>query len=100
MLARSLDLTTLSDLARTCRQVRANLLQYRKMLVSQTLRCENDTSAPGGGGGGGDNRFWKRTAPEDPQSVTIPRLTSGRVGACARDMVGECRRCAAITCRV
>ncbi len=27
-------------------------------------------------------------------------LTSGKVGRCARDMVGECRKCGAVVCRV
>jgi hypothetical protein len=27
-------------------------------------------------------------------------MTSGKVGSCARDMVGECQRCAKVVCRV
>ncbi|KZF19002.1 hypothetical protein L228DRAFT_271629 [Xylona heveae TC161] len=38
----SLDLNTLHALAQTCRQFRANLLQFRRQLVTQTLRCENE----------------------------------------------------------
>ena len=32
--------------------------------------------------------------------VPSGRLTSGKVGQCARDKVGECRRCGTIVCRV
>ncbi|KAL9136608.1 MAG: hypothetical protein Q9175_002168, partial [Cornicularia normoerica] len=40
--AYNVDLNTLDALSRTCRQIRANLLQYRNRLVQQTLRCENE----------------------------------------------------------
>lgn len=30
----------------------------------------------------------------------IPRLTTGKVGRCARDMVAECQRCMCTVCRV
>lgn len=30
----------------------------------------------------------------------IGLLTSGKVGACARDMVSECRHCGEVVCRV
>jgi hypothetical protein len=33
-------------------------------------------------------------------STRIERITSGRNGLCARDMVGDCRRCGRIVCRV
>lgn len=41
-------------------------------------------------------------ASEDiPEGTTKPwRLTSGKVGRCARDMVGECQRCGTVVCRV
>ncbi|KAF1836547.1 hypothetical protein BDW02DRAFT_587354 [Decorospora gaudefroyi] len=68
-LAAQLDLNTLDDLSRTCRQFRANLLDYRSQLVKHTLHCCNE------------------------------KLTTGRVGKCARDMVGECQRCARVVCR-
>ncbi|KAJ9661982.1 hypothetical protein H2201_006271 [Coniosporium apollinis] len=45
-LASHLDLNSLHDLSRTCRQFRANLLQYRNQLVTQTLRCSNEDLAP------------------------------------------------------
>ncbi|KAG9646715.1 hypothetical protein KCU64_g10420, partial [Aureobasidium melanogenum] len=39
-IARHLDLNSLHDLSRTCRQFRANLLQHRRQLIPQTLRCK------------------------------------------------------------
>lgn len=81
-LAGQLDLNTLHDLSRTCRQFRANLLEYRHQVKRHTLHCCNED-----GGGGHDN------------GVDGPRLTSGRIGKCARDMVGECSRCANVVCR-
>lgn len=33
-------------------------------------------------------------------AVENGRLTSGKIGRCARDMVGECHRCARVVCRV
>ncbi|KAI5207723.1 hypothetical protein E4T39_01773, partial [Aureobasidium subglaciale] len=101
-IAHHLDLNSLHDLSRTCRQYRANLLQHRKQLMSQTLRCESESPLVSAGGKLG-NSFretedgnWNTHGPE---GIRIPRLTSGRVGACARDMVGECRRCGSVICR-
>ncbi|KFY20942.1 hypothetical protein V491_03294, partial [Pseudogymnoascus sp. VKM F-3775] len=37
-----IDLNTLDSLARTCRQIRENLLQFRSQLINRTLRCSND----------------------------------------------------------
>jgi len=96
-LACMLDLNTLHDLSRTCRQFRANLFQYRTMLKTLTLRCENELPEPPG------------NLPEDGQGLTTAQLynqpkrsgrfTGGKVGPCARDMVGECRKCSKIVCR-
>ncbi|TVY14254.1 hypothetical protein LARI1_G007627 [Lachnellula arida] len=41
-IASHLDLNTLDALSLTCRQVRANLLQFRTQLLSTTLRCSNE----------------------------------------------------------
>ncbi|KAI9849950.1 MAG: hypothetical protein M1837_000164 [Sclerophora amabilis] len=41
-ITRSLDLNGLYDLALTCRQVRANILPFRRQLVAQTLQCTNE----------------------------------------------------------
>jgi hypothetical protein len=83
-LAGQLDLNSLHDLSRSCRQFRANLLEYRDQLVRHTLHCVNE---------GGDGVV--RSAVKSPL-----QLTSGKIGRCARDMVGECQRCAVIVCRV
>ncbi|KAK1780790.1 hypothetical protein QBC45DRAFT_407518 [Copromyces sp. CBS 386.78] len=95
-LAASIDLNTLDSLSRTCRQLRANLLQYRKSLLTSTLHCSNED------------------LPIDPDAVLRYRARTtnwfymqemGRsnkpckVGQCARDMVGGCRRCGTVVCR-
>ncbi|KAF9729548.1 hypothetical protein PMIN06_009714 [Paraphaeosphaeria minitans] len=85
-LARQLDLNSLHHLSRTCRQFRANLLEYRDQLVRQTLRCDADGEDDHG------------TAPRRAGTRMLT-LTSGRVARCARDMVAECQRCAAVVCR-
>jgi hypothetical protein len=83
-LAGQLDLNSLHDLSRSCRQFRANLLEYRHQLVRHTLHCVNE-----------DGDGAARSMAKSPF-----QLTSGKVGRCARDMVGECQRCAAVVCRV
>lgn len=92
----SLDLNDLDALSRTCRQFRANLLLFRKQLIKQTLRCGNeDTSSIAA----------PRTASNGTRRLSgtyvtnYRRMTSGRVGACARDMVAGCRRCGSVVCR-
>ncbi|EGZ75696.1 hypothetical protein NEUTE2DRAFT_105778 [Neurospora tetrasperma FGSC 2509] len=95
-LAASIDLNTLDNLSRTCRQIRGNLLQYRKMLLVSTLHCSNEH------------------LPIDPDAVLRYRARTvnwfymqelGRsnkpckVGQCARDLVGGCRRCGTVVCR-
>ncbi|ESA42674.1 uncharacterized protein NCU04224 [Neurospora crassa OR74A] len=95
-LAASIDLNTLDNLSRTCRQIRGNLLQYRKMLLVSTLHCSNED------------------LPIDPDAVLRYRARTvnwfymqelGRsnkpckVGQCARDLVGGCRRCGTVVCR-
>lgn len=95
--ASSLDLNTLDSLSRTCRQIRQNLLQYRKMLLASTLRCVNED------------------LPVDPDETLRYRaragnwyymqdvarsVYTGKSGQCARDLVAECRRCGTVVCRV
>jgi hypothetical protein len=97
-IATHLDLNSLHDLSRTCRQFRANLLQHRKQLIPHTLRCISDISASSRKPEGkGEGDAW---VTHGPAGIRIPRLTSGKFGACARDMVGECRRCGTVVCRV
>ncbi|KAJ2986924.1 hypothetical protein NUW58_g4800 [Xylaria curta] len=38
-LCRQVDLNTLDNLSRTCRQIRENLLQYRRPLLTRTMHC-------------------------------------------------------------
>jgi hypothetical protein len=113
-ITRSIDLNTLHALSRTCRQFRANLLQFRHFLVKQSLRCENDETlfeerkrkAALNGHGNGIGRLLPLPQAGaaryryEFQSSEVRRLTSGKVGRCARDMVGECRKCGAVICRV
>ncbi|KAE8838423.1 hypothetical protein CFE70_006094 [Pyrenophora teres f. teres 0-1] len=81
-LAAQLDLNTLHDLSRTCRQFRANLLEYRSQLVKHTLHCDNE-----------DVDFCAR---EGAQAYAEQRMIPT---ICARDMVGGCQRCGVIVCR-
>jgi hypothetical protein len=78
-----LDLNSLNNLSQTCRLVRDILLQNRHQLVRRSLRCVNDRSDGESDGG-----------------IRPVRMTNGRVAACARDMVSECRRCNVVVCRV
>jgi hypothetical protein len=103
-LARSVDLNTLDALSRTCRQFRANLSPYRHQLVKETLRCENEyietlnellsegTAIP--------NSLKNIIQLMSQDSLEAGRLTSTKIGKCARDMVAECRRCSRVVCRV
>jgi hypothetical protein len=95
--ASSIDLNTLDNLSRTCRQIREGLLQYRKMLLVSTLHCSNEH------------------LPVDPEETLRYRARAanwyymqdagrssynGKSGQCARDLVAECRRCGTVVCRV
>ncbi|KAK3359120.1 hypothetical protein B0T25DRAFT_532006 [Lasiosphaeria hispida] len=94
--AASIDLNTLDNLARTCRQMRANLLQYRTTLLASTLHCSNEHLAV------------------DPEETLRYRARAGnwfymqdtgrsaftaKSGRCARDLVAGCRRCGTVVCR-
>lgn len=103
-LARYLDLNSLDALSRTCRQYRVNLIPFRDQLIKRTLRCENESIQT-------LNELLAKGAaiPESIKDVIramnqgnadAGRLTSGKIGKCARDMVGDCRRCARVVCRV
>ncbi|KAL9088022.1 MAG: hypothetical protein Q9165_006363 [Trypethelium subeluteriae] len=93
-LASHLDLNTLHNLSLTCRQFRANLLQFRSQLVKQTLHCANEDVQIG-------SRLAERLRESHQtwQTGQVGRITSGKVGHCARDMVGECRKCGKVVCR-
>lgn len=108
-LARHLDLNSLHALSLTCRQFRGTLLLFRHQLVARTLRCVNEQEglnpaeklAAAFKEGREAWRHGSDRVPGSPEPVSQrARLTSGRVGKCARDMVGECRRCGTVVCRV
>ncbi|KAL1310616.1 hypothetical protein AAFC00_000889 [Neodothiora populina] len=99
LLAQGLDLNSLHDLSRTCRQVRANLLEYRRQLISQTLRCFNEDEEPGSHLGKNSKETHQNWSTFGPNGIKVPKMTSGKVGTCARDMVGQCRRCSSAVCR-
>ena len=83
-----LDLNSLDNLSRTCRQIRTNLLQYRGPLVTHTMHCykEQPPLEPD------DNEMnWHYMSISDGH---------GRKGRCARDLVAESRRSARPVCRV
>ncbi|KAM7191883.1 hypothetical protein V8F20_009134 [Naviculisporaceae sp. PSN 640] len=94
--AAHIDLNTLDNLSRTCRQVREGLLQYRTMLLVSTLHCSNEH------------------LPVDPEETLRYRARAmnwfymeeagrttytGKSGHCARDLVAGCRRCGTVVCR-
>jgi hypothetical protein len=97
--ASSLDLISLDNLSRTCRQIHASLLQYRAPLKSHTLHCEfedveldpDDTLRYRARAG---NWFYMEELGNSSSNY------NGKSGQCARDMVAECRRCARVVCRV
>ena len=96
-IASHIDLNTLDALANTCRQVRANLLQFRNQLMSSTLHCENEDIEPDP-----EHTLRYRARAADWYFVDTGRGANGngKIGDCARDMVGGCRRCARVVCRV
>ncbi|KAK3068250.1 hypothetical protein LTR53_014342 [Teratosphaeriaceae sp. CCFEE 6253] len=94
-----LDLNSLHELSRTCRQFRAHLLQYRKQLIDRSLRCENEEANPAARLGNAlhaSHQVWKDYG---TNGVKIGRITSGKLGACATDLVDACRRCGRVVCR-
>lgn len=62
---------------------------YRDQLVSRTLCCVNDNA---------DKTEAANISTGESSSPS--RLTSGKIGKCARDMVAECRSCGVVVCRV
>lgn len=88
----------------TCRQFRANLMPFRQQLIKQTLRCENEyieTLSDLLGDRAAIPDSVKHVLRLMSQNTGSPgRLTSGKIGKCARDMVAECRRCSRVVCRV
>lgn len=95
-IASAIDLNTLDNLSRTCRQVREHLLQYRSTLLSRTLHCANEDLPVDR-----EDTFLYRARAGNWYYTDNGRDDySGKAGHCARDMVAECRRCAKVVCRV
>jgi len=96
-IASHIDLNTLDALSLTCRQIRVNLLQFRTQLLNSTLRCENEDVELDP-----EHTFRYRARAADWYWVDQGRDTNGagKVGDCARDMVGGCRKCGRVVCRV
>ncbi|KAA6413675.1 MAG: hypothetical protein FRX48_02036 [Lasallia pustulata] len=82
----SLDLNTLYALSRTCRQFRANLLQFRKHLVTQSLRCENEQPPSTKEPGSPELELDGTGHLVSDGGGALGRLTRSKFGACARDM--------------
>lgn len=99
-LARNLDLNSLHELSRTCRQFRASLLEFKVNLIDQALRCENEQTSQAlrlGHALQASHDMWTAYGRDGGK---VGRITSGKVGSCARDLVGECRACGKVVCRV
>ncbi|KAL2057775.1 hypothetical protein ABVK25_002159 [Lepraria finkii] len=88
----NIDLNALHALSRTCRQIRANLLQYRTRLVQSTLRCENEAQTAQLAALKPAGQKWHILG-------EAGHLVSGKMSTCARDLVRECRRCGRVVCR-
>ncbi|KAH6655563.1 hypothetical protein BKA67DRAFT_561084 [Truncatella angustata] len=97
-IASSLDLISLDNLSRTCRQIHASLLEYRSPLKSHTLHCVNENVEF-------DPDDTLRYRARTGNWYYMEELArpgdkyNGKSGQCARDMVAECRRCARVVCR-
>lgn len=90
-----IDLNTLDALARTSRAVHDGLMQYRRILLASTLRCSNEKRPVDR-----DELLRCRARATNWHYMEDGRGYSGKSGDCARDMVGECRRCGTVVCRV
>lgn len=94
-IASSIDLNTLDSLSRTTRHIHDGLVQYRTMLLASTLRCQNDGLPVDP-----DETLRYRARAGNWFYMEDSRSYNGKAGNCARDMVGGCRRCATVICRV
>lgn len=95
-IASFIDMNTLDSLSRTCRQIRAGLLQFRKPLLASTLRCVNENLPVDGD----ETLRFRARAGNWYYMEDTSRTSVGKAGQCARDLVAECRRCGTVVCRV
>lgn len=93
----SIDLNTLDNLSRTCRQIHEDLLQYRKMLIVSTLHCTHEQLGVDPAEG---LRYRARAADWGYMGDMGRSGSGGKSSQCARDLVSECRRCGTVVCRV
>ncbi|KAI9647804.1 hypothetical protein NHQ30_004192 [Ciborinia camelliae] len=94
--ASHIDLNTLDALSLTCRQIRVNLLQFRSRLLTSTLHCDNEDVELDP-----EHTFRYRARAADYYFLESGREAhgNGKAGDCARDLVGECRKCGRVVCR-
>lgn len=91
----SIDLNTLDSLARTTFYIHDGLLQNRQVLMSSTLRCSNENVPVDR-----EETLRYRARAGNWFYMEDGRNYNGKHGHCARDLVGGCRRCDAVVCRV
>ena len=80
-----LDHNDISNLASTCKQMRQNMLQYRKNLLDGSLACSTAS---------------REESAKPQQSTWLNQLPRHRKVLCARDLVARCGTCGEPTCRV
>jgi len=90
----NIDLNTLDSLARSSFYIHASLLQSRCVLISSTLRCVHE-SAPIDA----SETLRYRARAGNWFYMEDGRSYNGKSGHCARDLVGQCRRCETVICR-
>lgn len=91
----SIDLNTLDSLARTSFLIHDGLLQNRNALMASTLRCANEHVPVDR-----DETLRYRARAGNWYYMEDGRGYNGKSGHCARDLVGQCRRCGEVVCRV
>jgi hypothetical protein len=124
-LASHLDLNDLHALSLTCHQFHDNLVQFSSQLISHSLRCSNasqqllsdivtsynDSLVIRDTAGNTIGRYtgtqvipnallaaWSSSSSNQSRD-TSNLLPSRKIGACARDLVADCRKCGKIVCR-
>lgn len=89
-----LDLNDIDALARTCRQIHANLLQFRPDVMKLSLQCMNSTMAVSNCRNSNLSTSWYDRA--------YMHIGQCKRGECARDLVMRCKKtgCKVVACRV